>query len=109
MRKSASHESPHPTSKETPKTVDLRRLMADPNLRCPVTNAMVAVLEAIPNGTCMSYFATDMANAMLSTAAELVPRSKRPRGARGRCVDPGVEAEINASWYQRQKAKRRVR
>ena len=83
--------------------------MADPNLRCPVTNAMVAVLETIPDGTCMSYFATDMANVILSTAAELALRSKRPRGARGRCVDPGVEAEINASWHQREKAKGRVR
>ena len=40
IRKSASHAGPHQnrkkrdSTKETPKTDDLRRLMADPNLRC---------------------------------------------------------------------------
>ena len=66
---------------ETPKLVDLRRLMTDPSLRCQVANAMVTALPPIPDGTCISDIATDMADVMLSTAAELVPRPKRPLGA----------------------------
>ena len=84
--------------KETPKLADLRRLMTDLNLRCQVANAMVAALPPIPDGTCLGDIATDMADVMLSTAAELVPRSKRPRGAQGWSAGPGVEAEMNAAW-----------
>ena len=76
---------------------DLRRLMTDPNLRCQVANAMVDALPPIPDGTCISDIATDMADVVLSTAAEMVPRSKRPRGAQDWCVGPGVEAEMNAA------------
>ena len=50
-----------------------------------------------------------MAGVMLSTAAELVPRSKRPRGAQGWCAGPGVEAEMNAAWQQREDARRHPR
>ena len=50
-----------------------------------------------------------MADVMLSTAAELVPRSKRPRGAQGGCAGPGVEAEMNAAWQQREEARRHLR
>ena len=57
--------------------------MTDLNLRYQVANAMVAALLLIADGTCISDIATDMAEVMLSTAAELVPRSKRPRGAQG--------------------------
>ena len=71
--------------------------MTDPNLRCQVANAMVDALLPIHDGTCISDIATDMADVMLSTGAELVPRSKRPRGARGWCGGPGVEAEMNAA------------
>ena len=49
--------------------------------------------------------ATDMADVMLSTAAELVPRSKRPRGAQGWCAGPDVEVEMNAAWQQREGAR----
>ena len=52
--------------------------------------------------------ATDMVDVMLSTAAELVPRSKRPRGAQGWCAGPGVEAEMNAAWPQREDARRHL-
>ena len=113
-------ESPHPTrrsapnwrkkdTKETPKLADLRRLMTDPNLRYQVANAMVNARPQIPDGTCISDIATDMADVMLSTAAELVPRSKRPRGAQGWCAGPGVEAEINTAWQQREEARRHLR
>ena len=71
--------------------------MTDPNLRCRVANAMVDVRPPIPDGTYISDIATDMADAMLSTVVELVPRSKRPRGAQGWCAGPGVEAEMNAA------------
>ena len=94
---------------KTPKTADLRRLMADPNLRCQVGNAMIAVLPPIPDGTCISDIATDMADVMISTAAELVPRSKRPRGAQGWCAGPGAEAGMNAAWQQREEATRHLR
>ena len=46
---------------------------------------------------------------MLSTAAELVPRSKRPPGAQGWCAGPVVEAEMNAAWQQREEARRHLR
>ena len=69
--------------------------MIGPCLRCQVENAMVDALPPIPDGTCISDI--DMANVMLSTAPELVPRSKHPRGAQGWCAGPGVEAEMNAA------------
>ena len=83
--------------------------MTDPNLRCQVANAMVDALPPIPDGTCIGDIATDMADVMLSTAAELVPCSKRPRGAQGWCAGPGVEAEMNAAWQQREDARRHLR
>ena len=83
--------------------------MTDPNLRCQVAKAMVDALPPIPDGTCIGDIATDMADVMLSTAAELVPRSKRPRGAHGWCAGPGVEAKINAAWQQREDARKHLR
>ena len=83
--------------------------MADPNLRCQVANAMIAALPPISDGTCISDIATDMADIMLSTAAELALRSKRPHGGQGWCAGPGVEAGMNAAWQQREEARRRLR
>ena len=97
------------STKKTPKLADLRRLMTNPNLRCQVANVMVAALPPIPNGTCISDIATDMADVMFSTAAELIPRSKRPREAQGWCAGPGVEAEMNAAWQQKKEARRHLR
>ena len=85
------------STEETPKLAGLRRLMTDPNLRFQVANAMVDALPPFPDGTLISDIATDMADVMLSNAAELVPRSKCPRGAQGWCAGPGVEAEMNAA------------
>ena len=108
--RSAPNRRKRDTTKETPKLADLRRLMTDPNFRCQVANAMmVDALPPILDGTCISDIATDMANIMLSTAAELVPRSKRPRGAQGWCTGPGVESEMNAAWQQREEARRHPR
>ena len=70
---------------------------------------MVDALPPIPDGTCISDIATDMAKVMLSTAADLVPRSKRPRGAQGWCAGPGVEAEMTAAWQQIENTRRHLR
>ena len=70
---------------------------------------MVAVLPPIPDGTCINDIAKDMADVMLSAAAELTPPSKRPRGAKGWCAGPGVEAEMNAAWQPRERAGRHLR
>ena len=83
--------------------------MTDPNLRCQVAKAMVDTLPPIPDGICISDIATDMADVNLSTAAELAPRSKRPRGAQGWYAWPGVEVEMNAAWQQRDEARRHLR
>ena len=83
--------------------------MTDPNLRCQVANTMVDALPPIPDGTCIGDIATNTANVMLFTAAELVPRSKRSRGAQGWCAGPGVEAEMNAACQQREDARRHLR
>ena len=69
--------------------------MADPNFRCQVANRKVAAPPPIPDGNYISDIATDMADVIISTAAELAPRSKRPRGAQARCAGPGGEAEMN--------------
>ena len=69
---------------------------------------MDAALAPIPDGTYMRYIATNIANVMFSTAVELAPCSKRPRGARSWCADPDVETEMNAAWHQKEKTKRRV-
>ena len=110
LRRSAPNRRKRDSTIETPKLADLRRLMTDPNLRCQVANAMIDALPPIPDGTCISDIATDMANnVMLSAAAELVPRSKRPRGAQGWCSGPGGEAEMNAAWQHREEARRHLR
>ena len=80
--------------------------MDDPNLRRHVGRATSAALPSIPNVTYIGDIADDMADVMLSIAAELAPRSKRPRGAQGWCADPGVQAEMNAAWQQREEARR---
>ena len=108
-RRSAPNRSKRDRTKETPKLADLRRSMTDPNFRFQVANAMVNALPPFPDGTCISDIATDMAEVMLSTAADLVLRSKRPRGAQGWCAGPGLEAEINAAWQQREEARRHLR
>ena len=108
-RRSAPNQRKRDSTKETPKLTDLSRLMTDPNLRCQVANAMVDAPPLIPDGTCIGDTATDMADAMLSTAAELVPRSKRPHGAQGWCAGPGVEAEMNAAWQPRGEVRRYLR
>ena len=108
-RRSAPNRRKRDSTKETPKLTDLRRLMTDPNLRCQVASAMVDALPPIPDGTCIGDIATDMVDVMLSTAVELVPRFKRPRGAQGWCAGPGVEAEMNAAWLQREGARRHLR
>ena len=79
-RRSTPNQRKRDSTKETPKLADLRQLMTDPNLRCQVANAMmVDALPPIADGTSIGEIATDMADVMISTAAELVPRSKRPR------------------------------
>ena len=98
--RSAPNQRKRDNIKKTPITADLRRLMADPNLRCQVANAMVAALPLISDSTCISGIATDMPDVMLSTTVELAPRSTRPRGAQGWCAGPGVEPEMNAAWQQ---------
>ena len=58
---------------------------------------MVAALPPILNDTCISDIATDITDVILTTAAELAPRSKPPRGAQGWYAGPGVETEINGA------------
>ena len=70
---------------------------------------MVDTLPPIHDGTCIRDIATGMADVMLSTAAKLETRSKRPREAQGWCAGPGVEAEMNAAWQQREEARRHLR
>ena len=108
-RRSAPNRWKRVSTNETPKLADLRRLMTDPNLQCQVAKAMVDALPPFPDGTRIGDIATDLADVMLSTATELVPRSKRPRGAQGWCAGPGVEAEMNEAWQQREDARRHLR
>ena len=108
-RRSAPNRRKRNSTKKTPKLADNRRLMTDPNLRYQVTNTMVDALPPIPDGTCINDIATDTADVMLSTKAELVPRSKRPRGAQDWCAGRGVEAEMNAAWQQREETRRNLR
>ena len=108
-RRSAPNRRKRDRTKQAPKLADLRQLMTDPNLLFQVANAMVDGIPPIPDGTCISDIATDMADVMLSAAAELVPRSKRPRGAQGWYAGPGVEAEINAAWQRREEARTHLR
>ena len=67
-RRSVPHRRKRDSTKETPKTVNLRWLIADLNLRCQVANAIVAALPPTPEGTCISDIATDMADITLSIA-----------------------------------------
>ena len=82
-RRSAPNRRRRETTKATRRTADLQRLMADPDLRLQVASAMSAALLPIPNGTCNSDIAAEVADVMLSVSAEMAPRSKRPRGPQG--------------------------
>ena len=73
-RRSAPNRRRRDSTKEIPKLADFRWLMTDPNLRYQVANAMAAALPPIPDDTCISDIHTNMADVMLSTAAEPVPR-----------------------------------
>ena len=53
-RRSATNLRKRDSTKKTPKTADLRRLMANPNLWCSVANATVVTLPPIPDCTCIS-------------------------------------------------------
>ena len=97
-RRSAPNRRRRESTNETPRTIDLRRLMTDPDLRCQVKNAVSAALPLIFDGTCISATTTAMADAILSTAAEPAPSSKRPSGAQGWCAGPGMEAEMKAAF-----------
>ena len=108
-RRSAPNRRKRDRNKETPKLADLRRLITDSNLRFQVANAMVDALPPIPDGTCISDIATDMAEVMFSTAADLVPRSKRPRGAQGWCAGSVVKAEMTGAWQQIEDTRRHLR
>ena len=83
--------------------------MTDPSLRCQVANTVVDALPPIPDDTCINDIATDMADVMLSTAVELVPRSKQLRGAQRWCAGPGVEVGMNAAWQHREETRRHLR
>ena len=50
-----------------------------------------------------------MTNVMFSIAAELTPCSKHPRGAQGWCAGPGIQAEMNAAWQQREEVRKSLR
>ena len=79
-RRSAPNRRRRECTKATQKTVDLQRLMDDPDLRRQVACAINEALSPIPNGTGISDIAADMADLTLSTSAKIAPRSKRPRG-----------------------------
>ena len=85
-RRSAPNRRKRDSTKETSNVADLRRLMTDPNLRCQVTNVMVAKSPPIPDGTCISDIATDVADVMLSTTGNfyraLSARAEHRVGAR---------------------------
>ena len=84
-RRSAPNRRKRDKTKKTPIMADLRRLMADPILRCQVPNAMVAALPLIPDSTCISGVATDMPNVMLplrSTWRRGFTRAEHRVGAR---------------------------
>ena len=83
--------------------------MTNPNFRCQFANAMIAAVPSIRDGTCTSDVAIDMADVMFSSVVKLAPCSMRLRGAQGWCPGPGVEAEMNEAWQQREEARRRVR
>lgn len=45
---------------------------------------------------------------ILPISAEISPRSKRPRGLQGWCVDPGVQAVMNAGWQWKEDARKNL-
>ena len=86
-RRSAPNRRKRYSTKKTPNTADLRRLMADSNFRCQVANAVLAALPSTPDNTCVRNIATEMADVMFSTAANwhraLSARAEHRAGAQG--------------------------
>ena len=73
IRRSAPDRKKRDITRETPKLADLGRLRINPNPRCQVENAKADALPPILDGICITIdVTTDMADVMLSTAAELV-------------------------------------
>ena len=68
--------------------------MTDRNLRCQVTDAMVATLPPMPEDICLSDITTVMTNVMLSTAAELAQSSEGFNVWGGRGYDDFVPGEV---------------
>ena len=86
-QKSASHADPHQTGegrvkkeRPSPAVDDL----PEPSMPGCERNDCHTIIPPVPDdSTCISNICTDMPDVMLSTAAELAPRSKHPRGAQG--------------------------
>ena len=107
-RRSTPNQRRREGTKVTPRTA-VQWLLTDPNHRCQVVNAMIAALPSTPDGICVCDNTTDMVEVMLSTAAELAPLPNHSREAQGWCTGPGVEAEMDAAWQQREEARSRLR
>ena len=102
-RKSASHIGPNlnwrirKNDKKTGRTTDLRRLIADTNLRCEVANAISAAITQIPDGTLISDIVTDTPDFRVSILVKLTPHFKPPRGVHSWSTEPGIEAEMDTA------------
>ena len=88
-RRSAPNRRRKEITKATRKTADLQQLMADSDLRRQVASAMSAALSPIPNGTCISDIAADVADLCFPF------RQKLYRALRAR-ADHGVGARTLA-------------
>ena len=82
------------STKETLRTTGLRRLISEPSLRWQVGSATIIALPSNPDDY-RTTIGSDMTDVKLSTATDLTPRFKRPRGTQGWYAGLGVESEMN--------------
>ena len=83
------------------RAIDLQQLMANPRLRRAFTERFTPLHPGMDVGGMAMMFA----GGMLSTAANVAPRSKRNRVPARRCASEETKGEILAAWQEREAAR----
>ena len=92
-------------SSSTPVTIDLQRLMADPQLRKDFRDRISPTMA----GANVDEVASALTTAVMSTAADVAPRAKGKRLPSGWCASEDVQREIHVAWEKREEARKQQR
>ena len=94
------------------RAIDLPRLMADPQLRMKLQNAIAAPLASPTPGTnagSVDDMTSLLTETLLSNSADIAPPIRRKQVPRGWCATEATKAELHARWQDRIDARKRIR